>query len=252
MSNENHPKAKTHARLRRVALGLLAALAVAVVAFLAYASTYARATARAEAALAGSDSVRVTATANGYLFDGPGTEDALVFYPGGKVQCEAYAAQLESIAEKGTDVFLVRMPLNFAFLDMNAADAIIDSNDYHYDHWYVGGHSLGGAMAAVYAADRTGELDGLVVLAAYPTKSLRAPGFRMLSVYGSEDGQVDKLRSHADLRPDDYTELVIEGGNHAQFGDYGAQDGDGAATISAEDQQGRAADAVASFTQRGE
>lgn len=176
MSNENHPKTKTHARLRRVALGLLAVLAIVVVAFLAYASTYFRATARAEAALAGSDSVRVTATANGYFFDGPGTEDALVFYPGGKVQCEAYAAQLESIADKGTDVFLVRMPLNFAFLDMNAAESIIGSNEYHYSHWYVGGHSLGGAMAAVYAADHTSELDGLVVLAAYPTKSLRAPG----------------------------------------------------------------------------
>ena len=74
----------------------------------------------------------------------------------------------------------------------------------------------------------------------------------MLSVYGSEDGQVDKLRSHADLQPDDYTELVIEGGNHAQFGDYGTQDGDGAATISAEEQQELAADAVASFTQQGE
>lgn len=249
MPNEDHAKAKTHVRLRRVALGLLAALAIVVVAFLAYASTYSRATARAEAALAGSDSVRVTATANGYLFDGPGTEDALVFYPGGKVQCEAYAAQLESIAEKGTDVFLVRMPLNFAFLDMNAADSIIGGGEYHYSHWYVGGHSLGGAMAAVYAADHTRELDGLVVLAAYPTKSLRASGFRMLSVYGSEDGETDKLQSHADLRPDDYAELVIEGGNHAQFGDYGAQDGDGVATKSVEEQQELTANAVATFTQ---
>ena len=252
MSAEKHAKTKTHVILRRIALGLLAALAVVVVAFLVYASTYSRATSRAQTALAGSDTVRVTTTQNGYIFDGPGTQDALVFYPGGKVQCEAYAAQLEAIAERGTDVFLVRMPLNFAFLNMNAADAIIDSDDYHYDHWYVGGHSLGGAMAAVYAADHTDEFDGLVVLAAYPTKSLRAPGFRMLSVYGSEDGQVDKLRSHADLRPDDYTELVIEGGNHAQFGDYGAQDGDGTATISTEEQQERAADAVASFTQQGE
>ncbi|MCR9037147.1 alpha/beta hydrolase [Tractidigestivibacter montrealensis] len=130
MPNEDHAKAKTHVRLRRVALGLLAALAIVVVAFLAYASTYSRATARAEAALAGSDSVRVTATANGYLFDGPGTEDALVFYPGGKVQCEAYAAQLESIAEKGTDVFLVRMPLNFAFLD-------IERRGLHHWQWRV-------------------------------------------------------------------------------------------------------------------
>ncbi len=134
MSGEKHAKTKTHVNLRRVALGLLAALAIVVVAFLAYTSTYSRASARAGAALAGSDSVRVTATASGYLFDGPGREDALVFYPGGKVQGEAYAAQLESIAEKGTDVFLVRMSLDFAFLDMNAADSIIGSVEYHYSH----------------------------------------------------------------------------------------------------------------------
>lgn len=242
-------KSKAHAVARRVALCVLAVLVAAVVAFLVYASNYAKPTARAESALAGSDSVQVLTTESGYLFDGPGTQDALVFYPGGKVQCEAYAAQLESIAQKGTDAFLVRMPLNFAFLNMNAADTIIGSSDYEYEHWYVGGHSLGGAMAAVYAADHTSQLDGLVVLAAYPTKSLRQPGFRMLSVYGTEDGEINKLRSHADLRPQDYTELVIEGGNHAQFGDYGPQEGDGVATISAQEQQERTAEAVAAFTQ---
>lgn len=146
-------------------------------------------------------------------------------------------------------MFLIRMPLNFAFLNMNAADSIIGSGDYEHEHWHVGGRSLGGAMAVVYAADNTSQLDGLVVLAAYPTKSLRHPGFRMPSVYGTEDGEVDKLRSHADLRPQDYTETVIGGGNHAQLGDYGTQEGDGVATISAQEQQERTAEAVAAFTQ---
>lgn len=248
-NTQRHKPSKPRVLLRRIAIVVLAAVAVLTVAFLAYASTYSRATPRAEAALAGSDDVTVTQTSTGYLFDGPGTDDALVFYPGGKVQCEAYAAQLLAIAQRGTDVFLVRMPLNFAFLDMDATDGVIDSDAYHYQHWYVGGHSLGGAMAAVYAADHTDQLDGLVVLAAYPTKSLRSPGFRMLSVYGSEDGQADKLTSHADLRPDDYTEVVIQGGNHAQFADYGTQDGDGTATISAEDQQEQTAEAVEESTQ---
>ncbi|NTW92812.1 MAG: hypothetical protein HGA40_05150, partial [Methanoregulaceae archaeon] len=35
---------------------------------------------------------------------------------------------------------------------------------------------------------------------------------------------------------------VIEGGNHAQFGNYGPQPGDGTATISVADQQMQAAD----------
>lgn len=248
-STRKHKSSKLRKVPRRVAIVVLAAVAVLAVAFLTYASTYSRATPRAEVALGGSGDVAVTQTSTGYLFDGPGTDNALVFYPGGKVQCEAYAAQLLAIAQRGTDVFLVRMPLNFAFLNMDAADRVMADDEYHYQHWYVGGHSLGGAMAAVYAADHTSQLDGLVVLAAYPTKSLRSPGFRMLSVYGSEDGQADKLTSHADLRPDDYTEVVIQGGNHAQFAGYGTQDGDGTATISVEDQQEQTAEAVEEFTQ---
>jgi len=70
----------------------------------------------------------------------------------------------------------------------------------------------------------------------------------MLSVYGTEDGEVDKLRSHADQRPQDYTEIVIEGGNHTQFGDYGTQEGDGVATISTQEQQEYTAEAAAAFT----
>ena len=188
--------------------------------------------------------VKLEEMENGLLLDGPGNEHAFIFYPGAKVEYTAYVPLLYQIAENGTDVFLLKMPCNLAFLGMNRADDIISS--YEYAHWYLGGHSLGGAMAAAYAAEHLDRLDGLVLLAAYPTKSLQAEEFSVLSLYGSEDGvlQMKKMEQGRAYMPDDYTEICIQGGNHAQFGNYGAQKKDGVATLSREEQQGKTVRAI--------
>lgn len=188
--------------------------------------------------------VKLEEMESGLLLDGPGNEHAFIFYPGAKVEYTAYVPLLYQIAENGTDVFLLKMPCNLAFLEMNRADDIISS--YEYAHWYLGGHSLGGAMAAAYAAEHLDRLDGLVLLAAYPTKSLQAEEFSVLSLYGSEDGvlQMEKMEQGRAYMPDDYTEICIQGGNHAQFGNYGAQKKDGVATLSREEQQGKTVRAI--------
>ena len=314
----------------------------------------------------------------GWLFDGPGTEAALVFYPGAKVEAAAYAPVMAAIAEGGVDCYLCKMPLNFALMGKETAekiraaeqirakekacaaeqirateqtranyeaeeseqtdiatkgdthadseatsdaqtdseatsDAQTDNKTYSdertsieihpdtkttanaYKKWYIGGHSLGGAVAAMAAddaeetaasdaaddteseatsdaaddtenaaasdlgndteakevTDNTGEAtawDGLILFAAYPTDELTTP---VLSIYGSEDGVLNREKydnASADgLWPSDFTEKVIEGGNHAQFGDYGAQKGDGIAQIKASKQQREAANAVISW-----
>lgn len=181
--------------------------------------------------------VKIEEIDNGLLLDGPGSENAFIFYPGAKVEYTAYVPLLYQLAENGTDVFLLKMPCNLAFLGMNRADDIISS--YEYAHWYLGGHSLGGAMAAAYAAKHLDCLDGLILLAAYPTKSLQSEEFSVLSLYGSEDGvlQMEKVEQGRAYMPDDYTEICIRGGNHAQFGNYGVQKKDGEATLSREEQQ---------------
>jgi hypothetical protein len=202
-----------------------------------YFGTYSRATPEAAALLQGSDTVEVKAMVKGWLLDGPGTEAALVFYPGGKVEATAYLPLLTALAEDGVDCFLVRMPLNMAFMDLNAAGAV--QTDYAYDRWYVGGHSLGGAMAALYAADR--ELDGVILLAAYPTRALDEP---MLLLYGSEDGVADRERIAEAERYGTVETLEIEGGNHAFFGDYGLQKRDGEAALSPREQQKETVEAI--------
>ncbi len=189
-----------------------------------------------DAALTSSDTVTVSSIDTGMLFDGPGTTDALIFYPGAKVEAAAYAPLLKEIAESGIDCFLVKMPCNLAFFGMNKADDIMA--DYSYEHWYLAGHSLGGAMAASYAGKHLHDLDGLILLAAYSTCDLTEADFPVISIYGSNDGvlNMEKVAASRDLMPSDYSEHVIEGGNHAGFGSYGAQKGDHDTTISQNEQ----------------
>lgn len=186
----------------------------------------------------------VSKIADGLYIDGPGEEEAIIFYPGAKVEYTAYLPLFYELAEQGVDAFLLRMPCNLAIFGQKKAEAIMD--DYEYEHWYLSGHSLGGAMAASWAAGHPNELEGLILLAAYPTKALTEASFSVLSVYGSEDGvlNMEKLAAGRSLMPEEYTEFCIEGGNHAGFGNYGKQKGDGDAVISEKEQQKQTTEAI--------
>ena len=215
-------------------------LAVLAVVCRIYVSDYYHAEPEALRALESDALVRVSETDYGWLFDGPATDRALIFYPGGKVEETAYAPFLRLLAEEGIDVCLVRMPARLAFLGMERAADVM--KEYDYASWYVGGHSLGGAAAAIFASRHGGELDGLILCAAYPTRPLDG-SLREITLYGSADGVLDLSKVEAGRRyaPAGADEYVIEGGNHAGFGNYGAQSGDGEASLSAAEQQREAA-----------
>lgn len=187
--------------------------------------------------LASTESVQVTEVSEGLLFDGSSEDTALIFYPGAKVDIKAYAPILYMLAENGVDCFVVDMPFHMAFLGSNRAEEIMEEYP-EYDTWYLGGHSLGGAMAANFAAEHTGELEGLFLLAAYPTKDLSESDLKAVTIYGSEDGVLNrkKLEEGQALLPEGSVQICIEGGNHAQFGSYGEQKKDGKAEISAKEQ----------------
>ncbi len=222
---------------------LLAAVLLSMGAFYLYVSDYYRADQTAVLALNSSDLVTVKETAYGWLMDGPSEDTALVFYPGGKVEETAYTPLLKQLAGKGLDVCLMKMPFHLAFFDIDGAERVIHSHPY--THWYIGGHSLGGAMAAVFAAHHGNELDGVILLAAYPTEMLDQRLTEIL-LYGTEDrvlnrSKIEKGRAYA---PANYVEYIISGGNHAQFGNYGAQIGDGKADISTDEQQRETVDVI--------
>lgn len=161
----------------------------------------------------------------------------LIFYPGGKVDHRAYAPLMVKLAQKGFFCVLMKMPLNFAFLNINAANDVY-ADFPEIEKWILAGHSLGGVMAACYASRNSAQLDGLVLLAAYSIYDLKTSGLRALSLYGSEDGvlNMDNYDKNRSKFPDDTVEIIVQGGNHAGFGSYGEQKGDGIAQISNEEQ----------------
>lgn len=158
----------------------------------------------------------------------------IIFYPGGKVEAEAYEPLMFHLADNDICCVLVEMPFNLAVFGMNRADDIIDK--YNGIDWYIAGHSLGGAMASSYASDHVDELNGLILLAAYPTEEL-PKDFPVLSIYGSEDMVLnsDKYNESKGLALA-FSEVIIQGGNHSGFGNYGFQSGDGEAAISSQNQ----------------
>jgi len=205
-------------------------------AFLIYTGIYYHADESADRALRSDEKVRVEKTDTGWLFDGPSESDAFIFYPGAKVEEAAYAPLMRRIAEQDTDVFLVKMPFRIAFFGVDLADDLMGK--YSYSRWYIGGHSLGGVAACSYAEKHPEQIGGVILLASYPVKSIKnVPA--LVSIYGSEDGVLNmkKMSETEKYAPENYKSYVIEGGNHAQFGNYGEQKGDGNPGISADEQQ---------------
>jgi len=229
--------------MRNRTLRFIPALVLIVILVLAgaaalYAGDYYHADENAALAWQSGELVSVTEPEDGMAVFAPENPAAgLIFYPGGKVEYSAYAPLMQEFAERGVLCVLVEMPLNLAVLDVNAADGITEQFP-EIEDWYIGGHSLGGSMAASYAADHADELEGLILLAAYSTADLTGSGFEVFSVYGSEDKvlNMEKYEEYRSNLPEDVYELIIEGGNHAGFGSYGAQEGDGEAAISSSEQ----------------
>ena len=206
--------------------------------------------------------VRVQELDNALFLDGDGEDTVFIFYPGAKVDSEAYLPLMKKLAENGIDCFILKPPFRMAIFDINAAEKVI--NDYDYRNVFVGGHSMGGVVASSFASklesnyessfasSNGNKIDGIVLLAAYPNSKIpdRVP---VLSIYGSEDKvlQKDAYNKAKSNLPNDFDEatdeVIIKGGNHAYLGNYGEQRGDGKATISREEQQSETASAIIGF-----
>lgn len=227
---------------RRGWLLLLLLLPVlAVAAFVIWAGTGPDPMPEALAALQSDDAVRVE-TEPWLVFRPAGDLPAtgLILYPGARVDPRAYAPAARALAGEGFLVVIPPMPLNFAvFAPDRAADVMVAFPEI--DRWVVGGHSLGGAMAARFAYQNPAAVDGLVLWASYPAASddLSGRDLAVASISGSRDGLAteDEIAASRPLLPPGTRWTVIDGGNHAQFGWYGPQSGDNEATISREEQQ---------------
>jgi hypothetical protein len=229
-------------RRRTVVLGIVAVIVVALVGGLAWFFSPQPLLPEATAALASTATVAYTEDDAGLTFTptaGP-VSTGLVLYPGAKVPAEGYAPTAQAVAEHGYLVVVVPMPLNFAIFDVGAADRVIAAHP-EITHWAIGGHSLGGAMAAQYAADHAAAIEGLALCGAYSAADLSTGSLAASSVYGSLDAAVTKIEDPATkaLLPVTTAYERIEGGNHEQCGWYTGQPNDPPATITREEQQAR-------------
>lgn len=224
--------------IKKILLALGIVLATVTGGFLIYAGDYYKADETVQQLIRANSSIQVQDSLVSITPAKP-SETALIFYPGAKVEHTAYIPLLEQVSRTSNiKIFLVQMPFRFAIFDQNAAARIILANT-DIKNWYIGGHSLGGAMASSYASNNQEKVKGLILLGAYVYGDY--PKEKSLTIYGTLNTTVsDKV---------DYTEnvIAIEGGNHAQFGNYGKQKGDQEATISSAQQQQAAVEAINEF-----
>lgn len=231
---------KKNNKFKILLISVLCAAIVCCAGFGIYVSDYYRANDAALAATFSDNEVTVMDDNNDCMvFTPKNPEKGIVFYPGGKVEYTAYAPLMKALAQEGFFCVLVKMPFNLAVFDINAADDILEEYA-DIDDWYIGGHSLGGAMAASYASENSDKLEGLILLAAYSTEDLTDSGLNVIQIQGREDGlfrdDMEDVKKYQPNLPDDFSQLCIEGGCHAYFGSYGEQEGDGKPTITPEEQ----------------
>ncbi|MBF0410708.1 MAG: hypothetical protein HQM10_25410 [Candidatus Riflebacteria bacterium] len=162
-----------------------------------------------------------------------------IFYPGGLVDPRAYSVSARAIAAEGFLVVIPKMPSNLAVMGINKANQIMLEFP-EIRRWVIGGHSLGGAMAAKYTGKNPGKIHGLALWAAYPSCSddLSKLSIPALTIYGTNDliAKQKKLNESMVLMPADSSRIVLIGANHGQFGFYGVHPGDGRALMSRHEQ----------------
>ncbi len=174
-------------------------------------------------------------------FTGDNNEVGFIIYPGGKVDEIAYVRTAKLLSDNGYNAIVAKFPFNIGFLGINKADDIMDKYP-QVEKWVMIGHSLGGVSASVYTNENDEKVAGLVLEASYSTEDLKDTDIQVLSLRGSNDqvlnfeGYVEAQVNYS-IEDNNYKEIVIEGANHAGFGNYGLQKGDGENTIGYEAQQ---------------
>lgn len=162
-------------------------------------------------------------------------EVGFIFYPGAKVKPESYAPLCKKISEEGYTVVIVPMPLNFAIFDSDKGKNVIEKFP-EIETWAIGGHSLGGVMACKYAMEEP-KIKAIALYASYPQgEELKDSDKKVVTIWGNNDGVADLDKVKGAALPKDTTYVEINGGNHAQFGDYGDQKSDNKAEISEDEQ----------------
>lgn len=220
-----------------IALGALIALVLLGISYLSYER---KPLPNASAAMESDETVNVSN--DPWLTFTPVGSDpttGFIFYPGGRISHLGYSDLMRAIAEKGYLVVVPKMPLNMAVFESNIADEIIAAHP-EINNWVIGGHSVGGTAAALYASSHPDKISGLAIWSSYPANNsdLSSHDIPVILMYGGNETRVtdESVSDHQDLLPPDTSYIKIEGGDHHQFGSYVLTTEENLATISREEQ----------------
>lgn len=238
---EMDKKMKRRDRIIRILLILVIFIGVG---FYIYSRDYYRASMVAEEALVSSEGITFEEINGDLVFTPPAPKGGVVLYPGGRVSERAYGHLASKIAAHGYKTVIVKVPFKLSILENSAAKTYVDDTM----PWVLIGHSLGGVSASSYAEKNKERVDGLILLASYPSKGtdLSDVDFPVYSLVGDKDQVVDfeSLEGAQDRLPRNLQGVVIRGGNHASFANYGIQKGDSLPDISFDEQQQYVLDAL--------
>ena len=166
-------------------------------------------------------------------------DTGFIFYPGGRVDPQAYAGLMRTIAEQGYLVIVPSMPINMAIFNTNAANEIIAAHP-EIERWVIGGHSVGGTAAALYVSANPDQIAGLAIWSSYPADNADISDLDLpvILLYGGNEIRVtdESVGARKHLLPPDTLYIKIEGGDHHQFGAYRLTSEEDLATISREAQ----------------
>lgn len=233
-----------------ITTGLLATFVFVTWSLLAF-----RATGEAVAALESSERVQVRETDFGWSFtpSGERRHTGLLFFAGAMVDPRAYAPLMRQVAEAGYPVLLIRLPRRGVFGGADGPEVLNRAvtatlSAPEVTKWVLAGHSKGGLVAAQMARTGAQAFTGLILIGTSHPRDFSLANTRLAvtRIYGTRDtvADVEKLEANRIKLPTVITDVRIDGGNHSQFGYYGFQPGDWAATISREDQQRRTLQAI--------
>ncbi len=150
----------------------------------------------------------------------------IIFVPGGLVEPDSYEYLAAKLSLKGYNVTISKAMFNLAIFQPNKPSRYIDED---LDNIIIG-HSLGGVVATM-AAENHDDISKVILLGSYSIKDLTDKDVMIISAEHDEGMDPEKFEDAKQFLNKDAVLHMIEGGNHAQFGWYGEQKGDGAAEI---------------------
>jgi hypothetical protein len=197
-----------------------------------------------------SESVSIIETEDQITFKSNASDNKLevIFFQGGLTDPKAYAPLCRKLAENGFTTHLIKMDLRLPQYDYQKTKDLFNLNQGNF---VIGGHSQGGKMAAQFVYENPKIFKGLFLMGTSHPRDvdLSSQDIPCVKLYAENDGlaSVEEVMENENKLPLNTELVLIEGGNHSQFGYLGQLLMDNPANISLEEQQNLSFDILLKF-----